>query len=277
VQNCSSGGWLKCAELIRAGKIGALVWGKGSYSRNGGPSCDGCGLVMKESTPDTIDWEKWLGPVKRRPFSAVHFHQWRMYYDYSAGLLACAAPQRLHPLMLASGRPEFPVRVNCVGGQRLQNSVIRARPDENLVPAHVQFMAEFPAGHVLTLTCSWLNGQTPSAAIYGHKATLNIGASGDRVELAPEKEFAHEVKSETFARLPPEDIREHEKNWLDCIRSGKPPNANIDLAIRAQTVLSLAEMSDRLKITCLFDEVTRKVTDGNGKEVTPITYGTMKS
>ncbi len=67
---------------------------------------------------------------------------------------------------------------------------------------------------------------------------------------------------ETFSDMQPEDIRVHEKNWFDCIRSGKEPNANIDLAIRVQTVLSLAEISDRLKVACLFDEKTRKITHG---------------
>jgi hypothetical protein len=32
-------------------------------------------------------------------------------------------------------------------------------------------------------------------------------------------------------------------------------------------------MSDRLKVTCLFDEETRKVTDGTGKEIMPLSYG----
>ena len=68
----------------------------------------------------------------------------------------------------------------------------------------------------------------------------------------------------------------HEKNWFDCIRSGKTPNANIDLAIRVQTVISLAEMSDRLKMACLFDEKTRKITDGAGKEVPVLTYGSVE-
>ena len=67
----------------------------------------------------------------------------------------------------------------------------------------------------------------------------------------------------------------HEKNWFDCIRNGKTPNANIDLAVRVQTVLSLAEMSQRLNITCLFDEKTRKITTGEGREIQPITYGTL--
>jgi hypothetical protein len=34
-------------------------------------------------------------------------------------------------------------------------------------------------------------------------------------------------------------------------------------------------MSDRLKTACLFDEKSRKITDGSGKEIAPITYGTL--
>ena len=75
--------------------------------------------------------------------------------------------------------------------------------------------------------------------------------------------------------LQPEDIRVHEKNWFDCIRTGKTPNANIDLAIRVQTVISLAEMSQRLNMTCLFDEKTRKITNGDGKEIPALTYGSL--
>ena len=33
-QGCSAGGYHKCAELIKAGKIGTLVWGQAWYSRN---------------------------------------------------------------------------------------------------------------------------------------------------------------------------------------------------------------------------------------------------
>jgi hypothetical protein len=45
--------------------------------------------------------------------------------------------------------------------------------------------------------------------------------------------------------------------------------------VKVQTVISLAEMSDRLNIMCVYDEKTRKITTGDGKEIKPITYGTM--
>jgi hypothetical protein len=136
-------------------------------------------------------------------------------------------------------------------------------------------LAEFPSGYMITLTCSTVNAKSPGFTIYGHKATLNIGSSGERIELVPEKEFTEEIDPETIGGLQAEDIRVHEKNWFDSIRTGKEPNANIDLGVRVQTVISLAEMSERLNITCLFDEKTRKITDGGGREVQPITYGTL--
>jgi hypothetical protein len=34
-------------------------------------------------------------------------------------------------------------------------------------------------------------------------------------------------------------------------------------------------MSERLKLTCLFDEKTRKITDGTGREVPMLTYGSI--
>ena len=134
--------------------------------------------------------------------------------------------------------------------QRFQNLVFRPQAGVTQVPAHVQLVAEFPAGHVITLICSWLNGASPGAVLYAHKATLSLDPSGARIDVTPDREFTHDVEAVSLRGFTPQDIRKHEKNWLDCIRSGRRPNGNIDLAIRAQTVLSLAEMSDRLKVTC---------------------------
>jgi len=275
-QGTSAAGWTKCGEMIKAGKIGTLVWGQGYYCRNS-QAGEWNYMMEQESTAQNIDWERWLGPVKKRAtFSAEHFHRWRKYFPYCSGLLGDLVPHRLHPLMLASGNPEFPSRVVSIATKNVLAD--KNTPDTPIrdVPEHVQLLAEFPSGYMITITCSTVNAKSPGFAIYGHKATMNIGSSGERIELVPEREFADEVEGETLTGLQPEDIRVHEKNWFDCIRSGKMPNANIELAIRVQTVISLAEMSDRLKITCLFDEKTRKITDASGKEIAPITYGTLE-
>jgi hypothetical protein len=128
---------------------------------------------------------------------------------------------------------------------------------------------------MITITCSTVNAHSPGFALYGHKGTMNIGSTGERIELVPEKEWSDDIEPLTLTGLQHEEPRVHEKNWFDCIRNGKTPNANIDLALRAQTIISLAEMSNRLNLMCLFDGKSRKITTSDGKEVQPITYGTL--
>ena len=71
---------------------------------------------------------------------------------------------------------------------------------------------------------------------------------------------------------PGEDIGVHERNWLSAIRGQGQANAGMDLAIKEQTVISLAEMSERQGMACFFDEKTRKITSGDGRELKPMTY-----
>ena len=272
-QGCSAGGYAKCSEILKSGKVGPLVWAQAWYSRN---SINGEWNfpLEKETTAENIDWNQWLGPVKDRvPFSPEEFHRWRKYYRYCAGPLGDLAPHKLHPLMLATSHIEFPKRV-CAISTSVVHPDLPTSPQRE-TPEHSQLLAEFPSGFVIMVTCCTVNGTTPGTSLYAHKATLEIAASGERVELKPQREFGDEIDPETFGNLQAEDIRMHEKNWFDCIRSRKQPNANIDLAIRVQTIISLAEMSDRLKIACVFDEKTRTISTDGGTAVTPITYGTL--
>jgi predicted dehydrogenase len=277
-QYCSDAAWHKAAELIRAGKIGELVWAQGSYCRNsvGG---EWNFPIDADAKADTVDWEKWLGQVhKRVPFNADHYFRWRKYYPYCAGLLGDLMPHRLHPLLLASGKPEFPVRVVCVGTKNVHADKNTPGTPERDVPEHIQMVAEFPGGYSLQFVCSSVNARSPGAMIYGHKATLAIDDSGSRIQITPETPYAEEIDPDTLDGLKPSggDISTHHKNWLDCIRANKQPNCGVDLAVRVQTVVSLAEMSERLKVACLFDEATRKITTGDGKEIKPITYGALE-
>lgn len=275
-QGCSAQAWHKAAEMIQAGKIGQLIWAQGYYCRNN-PKGEWNYPIDDEAKPENLDWEKWLGQVKKRiPFNADHYFRWRKYYPYCAGLLGDLMPHRLLPLMLATGNPQFPSRVVTIGTKNVHPDQNTPGAAERDVPEHIEVLAEFPSGVSLTLVSSTVNARSPGFALYGHHATLEVGTSGERIQLLPERQFADEIDPETFDGLKPtEDIGAHHANWIECIRTNKQPNCGIDLAIRAQTVISLAEMSDRLKVACLFDEKTRKITTGDGKELAPITYGTL--
>jgi len=276
-QGCSAKAWHRAAEMIQAGKIGQLVWAQGYYCRNA-PTGEWNYNIDKDATPETLDWERWLGQVKKRsPFDAEHYFRWRKYYPYCAGLYGDLLPHRLHPLMLATGKPEFPKRVVSVGTKPVGTDKNKADAHPRDVLEHVEVLAEFPSGLTMVVASSTVNAKSPGFVIYGHRASLNIGTSGEKIELVPEKEFTDEIDPELIEGLTPtEDVAVHEKNWFESIRANKQPNAGIDLAIRVQTVITLAEMSHRLNIMCLFDEKSRQITTGDGRPVKPITYGTLE-
>jgi predicted dehydrogenase len=272
-QGCSDRKWHVAADMIREGKIGPLVLGQGSYMRNN-PKGEWNYTIDQDAAEDNLDWKQWLGPVAHqdtKAFNKDHYFRWRKYYPYCAGLLGDLFPHRLHPLMLATGNPEFPLRVVSIGNSKIQSD--KNTPDTYMrnVPENVQLLAEFPSGLCLMVTSSTVNEQGIEDMIRGHHATLYF--AGNRVSLKPEKAFADEIDPELVDGIKPgEDIGVHERNWISAIRGQGEANAGMDLAIKVQTVISLAEMSERQGMACYFDEKTRKVTNGEGKEVKPMTY-----
>lgn len=283
-QGCSDAKYHKVAELIRAGKIGKLVWGEGSYCRNAEPVGEWNYAIPTEATPETLDWDGWLGNARKGdpaktgvpsktewPKCLDHFARWRRYHPYCAGLPSDLVPHRLHPIMLATGNPEFPLRVVSVGTRKVSTN--------RDVPDTIHIVAEFPSGFTLFVVSTSVNERGVTDTIRGSRGSLVFGGmSSHKVELAPERWASDEVDPETYDNLlPGEDNTLHEKNWFDSIRANKAPNANIELGIRVQTVICLAEMSDRMGLALFFDEKTRRITTSDGKVVEPITYGTLKS
>lgn len=279
-QGCSDLKWHKAAALIREGKIGPVVMSQGSYMRNA-PKGEWNYPIKDWATASDINWEMWLGAqIKaRQSFDPDHYFRWRKYFPYCAGLLGDLFPHKLHPYMLATGNPQFPTRVASVGSRKVETDKNTPGTYMRDVREIVQMIADFPDGMVMHITSSTVNETGTQEMIRGHKATLTM--QGNKVVLTPERSFAEEVEAAAYSDLNGqpfigEPVSVHEKNWFDCIRSGKQPNAGIDLAVKVQTVISLAEMSDRMNVMCLFDEKTRKITDGSGKELTAPTYGTFE-
>ncbi len=264
-QYCTEGKWHVAADMIRNGRIGAPVLGQNSYCRNA-PDGEWNYEIDPDVSPETVDWASWLGPVSKRDFSADHYHRWRKYYPYCAGILGDLLAHRIHPLLIATGNPEFPSRVACLGTRQITQ--------DRDVPDNTQVVAEFPSGLSIVVIGSTVNEQGLDQVIRGHEATLYFG--GNTVELRPERPFADLVDPEIIDNIEQGvSIPDHIANWYEAIRTGIEPNGNIDVAIRAQTIISLAEMSERLGEMLRFDEATRSITGGGGRKIDPITYGTL--
>ncbi len=266
-QGCMDSKWHKAAEWIKAGKLGPLVWGQASYCRNNPKNSEWSYPVDSDANEQNLDWQRWLGRAPKIPFNPEHYFSWHKYYAYNSGIIGNLLPHRFQPLMIAAGTPEFPRRVVATGTRKVST--------DREITDTTHLLAEFPNGLTLAVAGTTVNEQGLPEIIRGRKATLHFASSQNKVELHPESIFTDELEIESFTDgKPTERIEVLEKNFFDCIRSGQAPVANVDLAIRAQTVLCLAEMSERLGLALFFDPATRAVKTGDGRTVPPLSYET---
>jgi predicted dehydrogenase len=253
-QAASDAKWHVAGKAVREGRIGNVVWGQGGYCRNV-PDGEWNYGIDEGASPENLDWAMWLGPAPKVPFSKERYFRWRKYWDYSTGILSDLLPHVLHPLMIATGGGEYPARVTCTGTRKI--SLDRECPDTT------HFLAEFPSGLTLMLAGSTVNEQNPEFMIRGEKANIYFGGAG--VEIRPERPFSDEVEQERLpVNGPGEDHIVHENDWLTCIRTGKVPNCNIDLATKTQVTLSLAELSFTKGQTMGWDPVKMVAIPGSG-------------
>jgi predicted dehydrogenase len=267
-QGCSNMVYHAAGKAIREGKLGQVVMGQGSYTRNSKNGEWNYG-IDGNLKPENLDWELWLGSAPARPWDASapgagdgeqgtrddsksRYHRYRKYRDYSAGILGDLMPHKLNPFLIASGNPEYPTRVSCIGTRI---------GDDREVEDTVQVVAEFPSKWTMLFVGSTVNEQGLQDTFRGHKATIYFG---NGVKLNPERWASEEVEAADLPVDGPtyESHENHEKNWLEAIRANDPmkANCNYDLATKVQTIVSLAEMSVRQSKTMLFDAKSRKVT-----------------
>jgi predicted dehydrogenase len=267
-QGCMDPKWHKAAEWVKAGKLGPLVWSQGSYCRNNKKNSEWTFDVDPEANESNLDWKRWLGRAPQIPFNSEHYFRWHKFYSYNSGIIGNLLPHRYYPMLLATGNPEFPRRVVATGTRKVST--------DREITDTTHLLAEFPSGLTMVAVGTTVNEQGLPDMLRGRKATLHFASSQNRVELKPESIFTEEMEAEEFSDpQPTEVIPILEKNFFDCIRSGKTPVANVDLAFRGHTVLCMAEMSERLGLALFFEEKTRTIKTGDGRVVPPLSYETV--
>ena len=94
--------------------------------------------------------------------------------------------------------------------------------------------------------------------IRGSKANLAMG--GSRLQVVPERPYVDEIEGRDETPIDAGETHvKHMRNFLDAIRANKPANCNEDLAIRVQTIVSMAEIAFRRQKHVRFDERKREI------------------
>jgi predicted dehydrogenase len=242
-QGCSDDFWWQARKFIKKGGIGKVLWVQADYSRNsaGGPDDRGgeWNWHIDDDASDNpnageayIDWQQWLGPAPKRPFSKPRFFQFRKFWDYSGGIATDLLYHVLAPITIALDA-KAPERATGSGGIFVQH-------DDREVPDTFMMTLDYPDDYTVVLTSSMANRQSAPKVIRGHKATIRPADKG--MEVTAEDEFKEWFKKEFGAEqivVPDEPRLGHVEKWLECIRTRGEVHLDAETAYRAMAGIKM--------------------------------------
>ncbi|WP_348266846.1 Gfo/Idh/MocA family oxidoreductase [Edaphobacter paludis] len=277
-QRRSTPSYMKAAEYIKSGKFGDIVmvemtWNVNQPGRWRRP--DVVPLLKEEDT----DWKRYLMNRPYEPFDARKYLEFRLFWPYSSGIPDQWLVHQIDTVHWFSGLPH-PRSVVANGGIYLwkdgrknwdtMTAVFDYGPLDDLSKGfQVQYTSRFTnsAGGVKELYYS--NGGmldmskqtvTPTGGLTAKSAAEmkmqpNLLPSFPLVEHAEAMEtgLGTHVDSETSANM---------RNWMECVRSRKTPNADIEAGYSHSIALcmNIAAIQTGEKVT--FDDKTQQVMAG---------------
>jgi predicted dehydrogenase len=229
------------AEFVRNGGLGkipfARTWIAGQRKTIGRKS-DG-------PVPSGVDYDLWLGPAPQRPFNPNRFHyNWHWNWDYGTGELGNNGIHALDVARWVAGL-DTPIRISSGGG-------INYYDDDQETPDTQVATFDFPKTCLIWEHRIWaktgVEGEGWGIALYGQKGTLVFDSKGWHVMDG--------VKASDKAA----DIeRPHLRNFIDCVKEHKRPNADITEGHKSTRLCHLGNIAYRLSRTLRFDAATETI------------------
>lgn len=255
----------KAREAIQAGRIGKVAWAHGSYNRNARICMFNDGYKIEPNTgprasgEDYIDWDMWLGHkwglAPKIPWNPEHFFRFRKYWPYNGGVATDLLYHKLAPLLIAvsGANGEYPRRVNASGGLYVEK-------DGRDIPDTFLMTADYPSEWSLFLVSTLANDAGLADRIYGKLGTMELGGEPWLKVNGP---FAEEFKAKndgkTDLRLPIQQRRDLEGNFIDVMRGKDQLACNVDLGCSTMVAIKMAVESYRQQRTMLWDAKNEKV------------------
>ncbi len=253
-QHRSAPHFAKIAEMIQRGDIGPVkfvrVWNYANHTPHG------IGRKPAQDPPAGLDWDMYLGPSPRVAFNSNRFlGSFRYFWDYSGGYITDFGNHRLDTMQQIMG-VAAPRAVAASGGRFVLQ-------DDRETPDFLTVTYEYD-GFIATYEGSNLNGhgmggRTPGhryynsrgewdqpngIAFYGADATIFAERIG--WEIFPERDTPARPRSPNVKRVwenVEEPTRAHALNFVECVRSRRTPNADIEIGHRSTSVALLGNIA----------------------------------
>ncbi len=208
------------------------------------------GRPPDEPVPPGVDYDMWLGPAPERPFNRNRFHyNWRFFWDYGNSELG---NQGVHMLdvalwLIATLRGLencLPRRVSGQAGIYWLDDA-KEVPDTQITTYDygdfllVWELQSFQNGHPL-------EGTDAGTAFYGTDGVLVVDGRGWKV-YGPKGEPGPSA---------PAARDSHAANFLECVKSRRRPNADVEIGRLSTTLCHLGNIATRLGREVRFDPKT---------------------
>jgi predicted dehydrogenase len=246
-------------SILKRGELGSIHSARIGYFRNIMP---GFGKPPDSDPPADLDYDMWLGPAPKTPYnrnrSLYHF---RWFWNYSGGQMTNLGAHDLD-FVYNLLQLDAPTTVFSAGGRYVLTN------DNGETPDTQDATFCFPGVNVTLTIREASAGRKHGVGLefFGSKGTLTLGRRG--FEVFPDEKIAPESAIPAWSGVPghpqpdriaPEPWTEarkvgndielmdlHSRNFLDCVKSRKTPNASVEIGHQIATACHLANISLRL-------------------------------
>ena len=238
-------------EYVASGKLGKVCLVRAWMCQVRGS----IGSPPDGPAPAGVDYDMWLGPAPKRPFNKNRFHyNWRFFWDYGNTELG---NQGVHMLDVAMwGIQALRGLDNCLPKHVSGSSGIYWLKDAKEVPDTQVMTYDYGDLALVWELHSFQNarsieGTEAGTAFYGTDGTLVEDGSGWKVYFK-KGELGPSARSSGGS---------HTGNFIECIKSRKRPNADIELGRLSTTICHLGNICCRLGRDVRFDPKTETFGD----------------
>jgi predicted dehydrogenase len=241
-------------QKLREGLIGDVLVAKAWNIQQRGS----IGHQQPSEPPRELDYDMWVGPAEFLPFQKNRYHyDWHWWYNFGTGDIGNDGTHEIDYARWGLGVDTLPSSIVGLGGKYFFDddqqfpdtaTCVFEYPDDGRVGNQRQLILE-----MRLWSRSFPYNCDSGAEFYGTKGRLFVSKRGKLEVLGPRNERL-DVAGESSPRLPG-----HTEDFLDAIRTGRRPRADIEEAHRSVALVHLANLAVRLGRSLEFDPVQERI------------------
>lgn len=210
---------------------------------------------VKDVKEEDVDWAEFLADRPMRPFNPVTYSGWYGYREFSDGPTPGLGSHFIDLVHFITGA-RYPISAVSMSGTYVW------KDEHNFdAPDHVTVVWEYPEDFLVHYSTNFGNGRGSTFYIFGDKGYLdlqdwsNIYVSGDG---------GHTPGELDKERVRVDDIEcpDHVENWLQCLRSRKAPNADIEAGYQHAVACLMAVKASDTGKRQIYNHGAREIREG---------------